>query len=147
MLCALFQYLHRVYRGKPKLKIVLVVALEPIGRYGVKTLKAGTNTIATRGNVDAHCVRKIIRAACRDDNSAIHRDGTLDDLVEIVSIEYRRPVQDGDSNGHLNIPTCADSYSAWSNRQKAFDSIVSPSVREVAIDIFVLNVELMVIGK
>src|SRR4051812_12445221 len=64
----------------------------PFGQAKVKTFKADANSVRTGRDLDARCIREIIRAACSDNSSAFHRDRTLDDVIEFVGIEYRLPL-------------------------------------------------------
>ncbi len=127
--------------------MVLVVALLAVVRQGVETLKADPNSIGAGRKLDANCVRKIVCATCDDNGPAFYIDRTFNDMIELFSIKRRLLRKDGDSNGNVYIPNRADPYSAGSKRKKAFDRRIGPRIRKVAINVFVLDVELVVIGK
>ena len=56
-------------------------------------------------------------------------------------------LQDSDSNGNVYITNRTDPYSAGSKRKKALNRLIGPCIRKIAINVFVLDIELMIIGK
>ena len=152
MLCALavstlFKHKRIGLGTGPQNYPIVVVALQSIIRNRIQFAVVDACPIAAGRNHNSRSSRNVLSTSSDHDNSGRDINAAFIDMVPIVKVVVRRRVMDFEGNRDIHIPHSADASRTRCKRSQSVNSHLVSAIPQIAVNRFILQVELEVIGE